>query len=413
MEPNKPPLWVFFTIALLGLWVMTAAPSFGFESLSLVVSDLICGLLLIIIALIARNKPTTMALWTIAGIGIWLQLAPLVFWAPTSGAYINDTLIGTLVIAFSVIFFPSLGQIPDTEPTIPPGWSYNPSSWPQRFPIAFFAFLCWMISRYLSAYQLGYIDSVWDPFFTPGTKGVLESDVSRMFPVSDAGLGAFAYTLEFLFTCQGGKARWRTSPWGVLIFGILVVPVSLVSVLLIILQPLAVGTWCTLCLLTALCMLLPIPLAIDEVVASIQYLRHSREKPFLELLFKGGLCPGAKEDTRTPSMQAPLFEICKASFWGVTVPWNLATTALLGVFLMSFPSEIDPIIGALTIVISVIACSEFLRKARYLNLLLSLILLFSGTEIVIHIIIALGIGIFSLRKGPIKEKGTHHAHHSL
>lgn len=410
---NKPPIWVFFTIALLGLWECATVVSFGFLSTPLVICDFICGAALVIISLYSRKKPTFIALWSMAFISICLMLIPLVFWAKTSGAYINNTLVGAFVFALAVIFFPPPGQVPDEEPTIPPGWSYNPSSWPQRMPIAFFAFVCWMISRYLASYQLGLIDTVWDPFFPGGTKGVLESDIAKAFPVSDAGLGAYAYTIEFLATLQGGKARWRTSPWGVLFFGISVIPMSLVSIFLIILQPLVVGSWCTLCIVTAIFMLLPIPMAIDEVIATIQYLRKSKEKPFLKLLFFGGHCPSATEDTRTPPNDASFYKIWKASLWGVTIPWNLVVIAMLGVYLMSFPSDVDPIVGALTVVISVVACSEFLRKWRYLNILLALILFIGSFFSLLHTIIGLAIGILSIRKGPIREKGVYGSNHSM
>lgn len=422
MDLTKPPMWSFFTISSLGLWLIAAPATFAFESAPLVISDLLSGVLLIIISLCNRKNPKASLLWFVAAIGIWLEFAPLVFWAPAAGAYINNTLVGTLVILLSVVLFPIPGQIPDTEPTIPPGWSYNPSSWPQRIPIAFFAFVCWMISRYLAAYQLGYIETVWDPFFNPGTTGVLESSVSKLFPVSDAGLGAFAYTLEFLSTCQGGKARWRTSPWGVLLFGILVIPVSLVSVILIILQPLAVGTWCTLCLVTAICMLLPIPLAVDEVIATLQYLKRARKGSRLSLLFQGGECVEAKIDKKTPSLEEPLLKICKASLWGVSFPWNLAIAALLGICLMTYPSQLheegilfdlDPILGALTVVATVISFSQLLRKARYLNFLFSLILiigsLFSSEAVALHIATAIAIAIFSLRKG----EASYDANHSM
>lgn len=58
-----------------------------------------------------------------------------------------------------------------------------------------------------------------------------------------------------------------------------------------------IGQWCTLCLFNALLMLIPLPLAIDEVTASLQYLR-SKQKPLFALLIQGGGCPEAKEDTR-------------------------------------------------------------------------------------------------------------------
>lgn len=422
MTNKTPPIWIFFAFMLLGFWLWVAPTSFPYQRIEILVSDFISGLLLIILGWRGRTHCTPFLLWVIAFIGIWLQMTPLLFWAKESAAYLNNTVVGSMVTIFAVILFPMPNQIPDEEPTIPPGWTYNPSSWPQRIPVALFAFFCWMISRYLAAYQLGYIDTVWDPFFTPGTKDVLESSVSHAFPVSDAGLGAFAYTMEFLATCQGGKARWRTSPWGVIVFGILVIPVSLVSTILIILQPLVVGTWCSLCLLTAACMIITIPLAMDEVLASLQYLRYRGKKPLLALIFQGGNCPDAKEDKRTPLLNDSFKNIGKASLWGVSFPWNLCITPLLGILLMSAPSwmsirgtlfDLDPILGAFVVIVSVLSWAECTRKIRWLNVGFAFILLFSGIitgeKPLFHILLALFIGLLSLRKGPIYESHTYAA----
>jgi Vitamin K epoxide reductase family len=84
---------------------------------------------------------------------------------------------------------------------------------------------------------LGYISSAWDPFFRPGTTAILDSAVSRSWPISDAELGAVAYTFEVLMGFMGGTSRWHTMPWMVLFFGILTIPFSAVSVVLVILQP--------------------------------------------------------------------------------------------------------------------------------------------------------------------------------
>ena len=46
------------------------------------------------------------------------------------------------------------------------------------------------------------------------------------------------------------------------------------SIVLVILQPVGVGAWCTICLFTAVVMLLMVPPAIDEVVAAMQFLRR-------------------------------------------------------------------------------------------------------------------------------------------
>lgn len=50
--------------------------------------------------------------------------------------------------------------------------------------------------------------------------------MSHSLPVSDAGLGSLAYTIEFLMGYMGATSRWRTMPWMVTIFGILVIPLG-------------------------------------------------------------------------------------------------------------------------------------------------------------------------------------------
>ena len=359
----RPPIWSYFAISLLGFWMLFTTIGFHFQPKDLLFTNLIAAIFLILFPLWIRKTPKNWHHILILFFGIWLELSPLIFWAPSVGIYLNNTLIGCFIIALAVIFFPLPNQLPDDEPSIPPGWSYNPSSWPQRVPILLSAFICWMLSRYLAAYQLGYIDTIWDPFFSPGAKGVLESNVAKLFPVSDAGLGALAYTLEFLASCWGGKSRWRTAPWLVIVFGLLVIPVGLVSVILVILQPLAVGTWCTVCLITASTMLIAVPLALDEVVASFQFLQATKWKT----LFSGGQCPKAKKDLVTPEMDASCFTICKAGFWGMDFSWTLFCTIPLGILLMASPSafslqgslhSLDPVLGALLIVFSVIAMAE-------------------------------------------------------
>jgi uncharacterized membrane protein len=170
------------------------------------------------------------------------------------------------------------GMSTEPGPTVPRGWSYNPSSWPQRAPIIALALVGFFLSRQMASFELHYITSFTDPFFGPGTVRVLTSNVSRAFPIPDAGLGAVAYMIEFLMGFMGDKARWRTMPWMVTFFGILVVPLGVVSITLIILQPLAVGAWCTPCLMAAAAMLIMISLTLDEVVAMLQFLVQARQE---------------------------------------------------------------------------------------------------------------------------------------
>lgn len=72
-------------------------------------------------------------------------------------------------------------------------------------------------------------------------------------------------------------------PWMVTFFGILVIPLGVVSVYFIIIQLIVIGTWSTPALIAALAMLIMIPFALDEVIAMGQFLywAHCQGKPLI------------------------------------------------------------------------------------------------------------------------------------
>lgn len=162
------------------------------------------------------------------------------------------------------------------ESNAPPGWSYNPASWPQRLPIIGAAVVGFLIAGYLALYQAGVFETIWDPVFGTGSIVVLNSWVAqgseRYLGVSDAALGALGYLGDAIAGLVGGTRRWKTMPWLVLLFGFLVGPLGAVSITLVILQPF-IGGWCFLCLITACISVIMIGPAMDEVLASLQYLR--------------------------------------------------------------------------------------------------------------------------------------------
>jgi uncharacterized membrane protein len=161
---------------------------------------------------------------------------------------------------------------------VPPGWSYDPSSWSQRLPLVGLALVGTGIATYLSLYQYGVVDDVWEPFFGSGSRTVLDSPTSRLLPVSDAALGAASYLLDAITGVVGGRGRWRTMPWLVVLFGLAVGPLGFVSVLLVILQPVAYDSFCTLCLASAVVSVAMIGPAMDEVLASLQHLRRVHDR---------------------------------------------------------------------------------------------------------------------------------------
>ncbi|MGE5520675.1 MAG: vitamin K epoxide reductase family protein [Candidatus Dadabacteria bacterium] len=168
----------------------------------------------------------------------------------------------------------------DNDLSIPPAWGYNPSTWAQRIPLVIIGMVGFCIALYLSLYQMHIIEHAWDPFFGSGTEMVLESKLSKKFPLPDALLGAFGYLVDVIAGIIGGEQRWKTKPFMVILFGIAVGPLGLVSIFLVISQPVIVGHWCTLCLCSAALSLVMISPAMDEFLASLQYLQRVKHHGF-------------------------------------------------------------------------------------------------------------------------------------
>jgi nucleoside-diphosphate-sugar epimerase len=404
-------LWVHFLNMLLGLWLATSPfvfGTFGTDTFSDAVmrvteerglwdpslrnsltawSDLVSGILIMIFAALSLSPRFSWAQWANTAVGIWLLFAPLVLWAPSAAVYANDTFVGALVITFAILvpMMPGMsheGMMDDSD--MPPGWTYCPSTYLQRLPIIALGAIGFVIARVLAAYQLGHVESVWEPFFQGqgdrnGTEFIITSDVSKAWPIADGGLGATSYMFEILMGVMGGRARWRTMPWMVLLFGIVVVPLGVVSIYFIIIQPIVIGTYCTLCLLAALAMLIMIPYALDELVAMGQslVLNTRRGRPFWSSFFRGDALPGSGKDEKRPGFDMQLGELVLSAVRGVTVPWTLAASSVLGAWLMFsrlvFGTEppmadSDHLVGALVITVAVMAMAEVARPLRFINI---------------------------------------------
>jgi uncharacterized membrane protein len=165
----------------------------------------------------------------------------------------------------------------DREDLAPPGWDTNPSVWSERMPIVILATVGFAIAVYLSLYQYGVIDTVFEPFFGSGSERILDSKVSEILPIKDAAIGAIGYLLDAVTGVAYGQDRWRTRPWIVIVFGLAVGPLGGASILLVVLQPVLYDTFCTLCLATGISVLMIGP-AMDEVLASLQFLRRAKDE---------------------------------------------------------------------------------------------------------------------------------------
>lgn len=380
-------IWRDFINITLGVWLVASPSTLGYDDTPMLWNDVVSGGSVVILGLLTLSPRFDLARWGLCAAGIWLLFAPLLLWARDASAYANDTLIGALVIAFSVLIpmMPSRAHhevMMAPGPDTPPGWSYNPSDWFQRGPIIAMAFIGFFLSRYLAAYQLGHIPYPWDPFFGDGTRRVLDSEVSRAWPISDAGLGAVSYMLEALSGLMGGRNRWRTMPWMVVMFGVLVIPLGVVSIVLVILQPVAVGAWCTLCLVTAAAMLIMISPAVDEVVAMGQFLAGARResKPFWKIFWIGGTLESYRPSPPAEAARAGHGSTAARIITALdldNVSLNLLLSSALGMWLMAAPAVLgisgtaadsNHLIGALVVTWAVIAFGEVARPVRWLNI---------------------------------------------
>lgn len=424
--------WAHFLNIAFGAWLIVSPPILNYAGTPLAWSDAISGVVLMVLASLCLSWRFGWARWSIAVLACWIMFAPLVFWTPNAAAYLNDTLLGMLIFACAIATRPAPGVNPAaalTGPTIPPGWDYSPSGWFQRVPIILLAWVGFHISRYLTAYQLGHIDNVWDPFFVGGpdpqngTEEIITSSVSEAWPVPDAGVGALTYALEILTGLMGSARRWRTMPWLVVLFGIMIVPLGVVSITFIIIQPVILGTWCALCLIAAAAMLLQIPYSLDEIIATAQFLirRKKAGQSVLRVFFVGDTDEGERKKEDEENFEAPPAAVAKEMLaGGVNVPWNLFATVLVGAWLMfsrvtvgaeGTLANVDHIIGALAITVAITACAEVARPARYANILLGVILLVmafvygaSGSVLISEVACGLLLILLSLRRGAIRNR---------
>ncbi len=427
---HRRGLWAHWVNMGLGFWLVTAPPLLGYSDPRMVISDVAAGTAIVVCAFLSMSWRLWPARWITAALGIWVMAAPLVFWAPSAAAYANGTLVGLLVTGLAAAIRPPPGVSPAAAasgPIVPKGWAYSPSDWFQRLPVIILAVVGLVISRYLAGYQLGSLDGVWDPFFEGtrpglnGTEDIITSRVSEAWPVPDAGVGGLVYALEIIVGAIGSAARWRTMPWLTVAFGIMIVPLGAVSIFFIVIQPILIGTYCTLCLIAAAAMLVQIPYSVDELVATFQFLRrrHKAGQPWLRIFFTGDTDEGA---TRRPSedFERRPSEIAKDMLiGGLTLPPALLASIAVGAGMMLLPlwiswdnpmSAMFHVAGALAITTAVTALAPVARLARLLNMVIGTALLFAPfmvsaalTTFLLSIAAGVALILLSIPRGKVRD----------
>lgn len=424
--------WTHLVNIGLGTWLITQPPLIEIRNAWYAGADIVLGAALMLCAALALSWRAQWARWACAGIGALVAAAPFVFWTEVGAAYLSDTLLGGMIMLLAVAGPPEPGPSPIaalTGPDVPPGWSYNPSTWRQRIPIILLALVGLYVSRYLAAYQLDLIDDVWDPFFAGsaadpqnGTEEIITSSVSEAWPVPDGAVGGYTYLLEIVTGAIGTRARWRTMPWLVVLFGLMIVPLGVVSISFIIIQPIVIGTWSTIALIGAAAMLVQIPYALDELLASVQFLvRRVRAGQNWLRVFLAGDTDEGERPVRTDELDAPPGAIVKDMLiGGVSLPWNLAAAALIGISLMftrlslgttGTIADADHLIGALVLTVVSIAAAEVARPARLVLVPLGVALIAtpflletSGPSMINNLLCGVALIGLSARRGRIRER---------
>jgi hypothetical protein len=159
-----------------------------------------------------------------------------------------------------------------------------------------------------------------------------------------------------------------------------------VSIFFIIIQPILLGTWCTLCLVAAAAMLIQIPYSVDELIATGQFLleRHRKGKSVILAFLRGDTMEGGHQSEPENFEGSPGLIIKEMLGGGVNLPWSLLLSIAIGVWLMCTrlifgtegdQADIDHLVGCLVITISVTALAESARPVRFLNIVLAIVLM--------------------------------------
>jgi hypothetical protein len=121
-----------------------------------------------------------------------------------------------------------------------------------------------------------------------------------------------------------------------------------------------IGTWCTVCLIAGLAMVIMIPYSLDEFVAMGQFLVDARRKgkPFWRTFWTGDAMEGGMADPAA-GLGAPMGDMIGQAARGVTLPWALLASCAVGVCYM---------IGALVVTFSIMAFAEVARPLRFINM---------------------------------------------
>ena len=190
-------------------------------------------------------------------------------------------------------------------------------------------------------------------------------------------------------------------------------------------SPILIGALCALCIIQALVTVAMIPFSIDEVLATLQYLRRAKQagEPFWRTFWLGG--PSLTEDqTPAKDLDRPFGVVLKDFLvGGMSYPWTLVATVLLGMVLMTTPFLVsvgeplyfsNHIAGCLAIMIAVTAMAEVVRPVRWLNAIVggwvaaSPFVMEGGSSAAMALDLAVGLALVALSLPRGRRSGEHY-----
>lgn len=382
--------------AFLGLLLICTPHILNYHDTSIILSNRICGLLLILLASLSFIHRSV--LWLGVFIGIWEILFPCLLHCSAT-VFANDTLLGFAI--FATVCIPPIRPDPlEVGPTLPEGTSYNPSSGGRRAAVLIFSLLGWLQARYLTASTLGITLASYAPAFF-------------IYPTIMT-----AYALLVVLTLSGGERRWHTRPKIVIIVAVTLLTTMIMTLLLSLLQRLCPENW--LCLTLTIQPALASVFAYDELRATLAYLsQFSKKKADLVRIALFGSEFYKESLFWEERTVLPFSKACKQAFLGISFPINQILSIFLAIACMKFGygkafsealrNYISMCCWFIT-VLSILSFAESLRYLRWFCLIFSSAILLS--PVFFHIpltspylvpIIILGIILIILPIGKIQQ----------
>src|SRR3972149_6483081 len=103
MEMVAMARWSQIPLLVLGLWLIVSPFSLGYRSVLMIWSDVISGILVTVLAVIAFRTKRVWAAWANTSVGLWLGVDPIALRAEDAVGIPPEALAGLFVIVFAVL----------------------------------------------------------------------------------------------------------------------------------------------------------------------------------------------------------------------------------------------------------------------------------------------------------------------